>query len=76
MLCNIEAERARRQMTKESLAKQLGVTKRTLYNWIHERSEIPGSALVKLSSMWNCSVDYLLNIESQNKQITTKSKPA
>lgn len=32
---NIEAERARNGMTKESFASQIGVTTKTYYNWLN-----------------------------------------
>lgn len=31
---NIDAERARHDMSLDSLASQLGVTRKTIYNWI------------------------------------------
>lgn len=56
---NIDAERAREGMTKEALAEHLGVSRKTLYNWI-SNGEIPQSALERMADIFNCSVDYLL----------------
>ena len=44
---NIEAERARRGMSADALAQQLGVSRKTLYNWIANGS-IPATALMPL----------------------------
>ena len=56
---NIEAERARRGISKDLLAGAIGVTRKTLYNWI-ENGKIPESALIKMADFFGCSIDYLL----------------
>lgn len=56
---NIQAERARRGLTKEGLAKELGVSYRTLYNW-ERYGQYPLEALQKMSKMFGCSIDYLV----------------
>lgn len=56
---NIEAERARSGMSQEAFAEQLGVTRKTLYNWV-SRGQIPQPALEKMAQLFNCSIDYLL----------------
>lgn len=60
MLNNIEAERVRNQFSKEELARRLGVSVKTYYNWINEDTNVPSSALIKMSNMFNTDVDYLL----------------
>lgn len=60
MLVNIEAERARKQMTKEEISNILGISPRTYYNWVTEEKDIPSSALVKMSKLFKTSIDYLL----------------
>lgn len=60
---NIEAERARYNTTKKQLAEKLEVSSRTVDNWLKGRTEIPSSALIKMALLWNCSIDYLLNIQ-------------
>lgn len=66
MLRNIEAERVRNGYAKEELAKKLGVTMRTYYNWINEETDIPSSALIKMSMLFHTDVNYLLNINATN----------
>lgn len=56
---NINAERVRRGLTLEALAKKLGVNRKTVYNWM-VRGNIPQTALEKMADLFNCSVDYLL----------------
>lgn len=59
---NMEAERARRGMTRDVVADHLGVTRRTYLNWMNGRSEIPCSAIVKLARLWGTTTDYLLGL--------------
>lgn len=61
---NIEAERARAGMSKEGLANALGVSRKTLHNWV-SFGKIPQSALEKMASIFACSVDYLLGGKQQ-----------
>ena len=56
---NIEAERARRGMSNDSLADELGVSRKTLFNWV-AKGNIPMSALTKMADLFDCSIDYLL----------------
>ena len=56
---NIDAERARNGMSAQVLAANLGVTRKTLYNWCN-CGNIPQSALLKMSKLFHCSIDYLL----------------
>lgn len=60
MLSSIEAERVRRQLTKEEMAKELGVSLKTYYNWISEEADMPTSFLIKMSNMFGTTTDYLL----------------
>ena len=62
MLVNIEAERVRKQMTKEELAKEIGVTTKTYYNWINESVDIPSSKLHSMANLFNVSMEYLLGL--------------
>ena len=59
---NINAERSRAGMTVEDLAKHLGVTRKTVYNWMAHGSN-PQSKLVKMSELIHSSIDYLLERE-------------
>ena len=58
---NIEAERARADMSAEALAQKLGVTRKTLYNWVNN-GNIPQSALERMAAIFCCSIDYLLGV--------------
>lgn len=56
---NINAERSRRKLTIEEFAKALGVTRKTVYNWM-VHGNILQSKLEKMAEMFDCSIDYLL----------------
>lgn len=56
---NIEAERARRGISKDKLAEELGVSRKTLFNWV-EKGNIPTTALIRMADVFSCSIDYLL----------------
>lgn len=56
---NIDAERARKGFSNDSLAEKLGVTRKTLYNWM-DKGNIPVSALIQMADIFGCSIDYLL----------------
>ena len=60
MLTSIEAERVRKGLTKEELAKKLGISVKTYYNWVNEETDVPSSALLKMSKMFGTDVDYFL----------------
>lgn len=59
---NIDAERARKGISNDTLAAQLGVSRKTLYNWM-DKGNIPTSALIQMADTFNCSIDYLLGVE-------------
>ena len=59
MYPNINAERARKNMTMEQLSHNLGVTRKTVYNWIAKGS-IPQQKAEQMAELFDCSVDYLL----------------
>ena len=61
---NIEAERARAGMTKEALARRVGVSRRTLHNWI-STGNIPLSGIEKMAAVFGKSADYLLGRTSE-----------
>lgn len=56
---NIDAERARNGLSNDALAEKLGVSRKTIYNWI-DKGNIPSSALIQMADIFNCSIDYLL----------------
>lgn len=55
---NINAERSRRGMTVEEMARHLGVTRKTVYNWM-AHGHIPQSQLEAMSSLFNCSMNKI-----------------
>lgn len=59
MLSSIEAERVRRGWTKEEIAKKLNVSTKTYYNWINEETDVPSSALLRMSKMFGTDVDSM-----------------
>lgn len=67
MLNNVIAELSRYNMTQQDLAEELGVTRRTVYSWLNEETELPASALRRMALMWNCSTDYLLDFDFRQK---------
>ena len=64
---NLDAERARCGMTKDALARYLGVAPKTLYNWEHS-TNIPLWALEKLRALFNCTLDYLTVHEDKEEK--------
>lgn len=60
MLVNIEAERVRKQLTKEDLSGKLNVSLRTYYNWINEERDVPSKKLKQMAMIFGTSMDYLM----------------
>ena len=65
---NIEAERARMGLSKEELAKYLGISPKTYYNWLKGVNPMPCDALVKLSKLFKVKTDYLLGLASPDEK--------
>lgn len=61
MLRNIEAERGRLQLTKESLSQRLGISTKTYNNYI-KGTPIPSDVLISMADLFDCRVDYLLGL--------------
>ena len=59
MYPNIDAERARKGMSVETLTAKLGVCRKTYYNWL-SNGKIPQSKLELMANIFGVSVDYLL----------------
>lgn len=72
VFCNMEAERARHGQTREDVAVYLGVTRRTYLNWMNGKSEIPCSAIIKLTQLWQTSSDYLLGLADYPHEVASK----
>ena len=58
---NLEAERGRKQLTKEGISRELGITSRTYWNYV-TGGPIPSDKLVQMARMFGCSTDYLLGL--------------
>ena len=56
---NIDAERARMDLSYEDLASYMGVTRKTIYNWI-KNGKIPQRSLESMSRLFGRDIDYLL----------------
>lgn len=64
---NIEAERARLGLSKEELARRLGVATKTYYNWLNGVNPIPSDALIEMAQIFRSRTDYLLGIIADEK---------
>jgi len=56
---NLEAERARRGMTKTALAEQLGISGPTLLGYVNG-APIPSNKLEDMANLFGVSTDYIL----------------
>lgn len=65
---NIEAERARRGMSREDFVRPIGVSTKTYSNWQNNQTDIPCTKLILMARFLGCSIDYLIGIESQVNQ--------
>lgn len=70
MYACIEAERARRHWTIETFAEKIGVSEKTYRNWRDNCKVLKSDVLIKMSKVFDCSVDYLLGL---SKTIKNKS---
>ena len=66
MYVNIDVERARNKMSLEELSKAIGVERKTVYSW-QQSGKIPATALMKMSKIFNCSIDYLLGLTEKRE---------
>lgn len=70
---NIEAERVRAGMSQDELIQALGYKERkSYYNWL-ANGNIPISALIRMSEIFACSVDYLLDLKNESEVRKMKS---
>lgn len=65
MRSNIEAERARKKWTQAQISKLLGISPKTYANYIRGTA-IPSDVLVKMANLFNCSTDYLLDVQNKS----------
>ena len=67
MLSNLENIRIEKGYSINELAEHLEITSRQYYNWINEKSDIPGRKLLKLSKLLDVGMDELLESEEGGK---------
>ena len=75
MLNSIEVKRVRNRLTKEELAKKLGVSVKTYYNWIKGTNPIPSDALIEMAELCDSSTDYLLGLSTVKRWQELVVKP-
>lgn len=55
-------------MSKEGLAKKLGITVKTYYNWLNEETDIPGTKLMEMASLFGVTMEYLMESVPDEKR--------
>ncbi|WP_081034852.1 helix-turn-helix domain-containing protein [Hungatella hathewayi] len=65
---NIEAERVRKQLSKENLSQKLNVSLKTYYNWISESTDIPSSKLLEMARLFRVTMEYLMVSVSEDEK--------
>ena len=73
---NIEAERARLGMSKESFAKKMKISTKPYYNWINGTNPIPSDVLIEMAELCDSSTDYLLGLSDvkPRRELIVKSQ--
>lgn len=74
MLRNIEAERVRKGFTKEELTRKIGISLKTYYNWINEETDVPSSALIKMSEIFKVEIGYLLEGATGVREVSNRKE--
>lgn len=57
---NMKAERVRMGLTAKEVGERVGVHENTVLRWESGDAEPMGSNLIKLSAMYGCSPEYLI----------------
>lgn len=63
---NIRAECARNSMSIEALCRNLGIERKTFYNW-EAKKDFPTSYLVRMATIFCVTTDALLGIAQANR---------
>ena len=66
ILTNIEKKRRANNMTQEQLASQIGVTNGAVSQWEKGRSKPGTGPLLKMSKVFRCEPEELLEVENLN----------
>lgn len=56
---NINSEMKRFRMSQETLCAQLGIGRKTFYEW-KKKVDIPATKLLACAKIFNCTLDYLV----------------
>ncbi len=67
----LRAIRNKKQINKFNAAELLGISLKSLYNYEHGKT-IPSDVLIKMSKLYDCSVDYLLGLTDYSVITVTK----
>ena len=70
----IKEQRKIKNMTQEDVAKHLHVSRKTISSWENENSYPDIKSLVKISDLYQISLDTLLNEDSGLKEYLQKEK--
>ena len=71
---NLKDAREELDMTQEELGYVFGVKKATISNWENSYDIIPLRKLIKLSNLYNYSIDYLVGFNRRNTKHSSKIK--
>ena len=72
----IKKFRNEKNLTQKDLADQLNVSFQTVSKWENDENEPDIYTLKELSKIFNCSLDWLLSNEEENKDISeSKEEP-
>ena len=63
----IKELRKQRKITQEQLGKECGVSLSAVSLWELEKNDVPIKHLKTLSKLFNCSIDYLLANNNENR---------
>lgn len=68
---NMRAERVRNGLTQTELANKLGVTQLTVSRWESGECEPSAKSLVGMTSLYDCTPEYLLDLVNHpNERLT------
>ena len=62
----IKELREERRITQQELADKLNTTKKNVYRWENEVTEISSSSLIKLANFFEVSIDYIVYRENDS----------
>ena len=74
MISNIRGERARRGISQSELAKRVGVSESLVRAWEAGKATPSGPALLCMSSIFDCTTDYLLGRTNERTRMSLMSR--